>query len=222
MNDASFPRRARTQRKNDPIAFFLGFLRRPNTVASLVPSSRFLERRLVDVAAVHNARLVVELGPGTGGTTRALLARLPENANLLAIELDPRFVELLREVNDPRLIVHLGSAEDLRGALDRYGLPAPDAVISGIPFSTMSPSLGRQVLSEAWSCLAPGGRFVAYQFRDRVAVLGRKLLGKPDIELELLNAPPMRVYRWRKPAGADSSHACRAQSAAAAAQEDRV
>lgn len=202
MNDASFPRRARSQRRSDPIAFFLGFLRRPNTVASLVPSSRFLERRLAEVAKLDSARVVVELGPGTGGTTRALLSRLPEDAFLLAIELDPHFVERLKREPDPRLIVHLGSAEDLHDALARHGLPAPDVVISGIPFSTMSPALGKRILSEVWNCLAPGGRFVAYQFRDRVAVLGRKLFGKPDIEMELLNAPPTRVYRWRKPGSA--------------------
>jgi phosphatidylethanolamine/phosphatidyl-N-methylethanolamine N-methyltransferase len=73
-------------------------------------------------------------------------------------------------------------------------------VVSGIPFSTRPAALGRRILGEVWACLAPGGRFVAYQFRDRVAVLGRKLFGSPDIKVELLNAPPMRVYRWRKPA----------------------
>jgi phosphatidylethanolamine/phosphatidyl-N-methylethanolamine N-methyltransferase len=169
-------------------------------VASLVPSSRFLERRLAEVANVESARVVVELGPGTGGTTRALLSRLPEHSFLLAIELDPYFVERLKREPDPRLIVHLGSAEGLHDALARHGLPAPDVVISGIPFSTMSPVLGKRILSEVWRCLAPGGCFVAYQFRDRVAVLGRKLFGKPDIEVEMLNAPPTRVYRWRKPA----------------------
>jgi len=50
-----------------------------------------------------------------------------------------------------------------------------------------------------WASLAPGGRFVAYQFRGHVARLERELLGRPDTEVELLNVPPMRVYRWRKP-----------------------
>jgi phosphatidylethanolamine/phosphatidyl-N-methylethanolamine N-methyltransferase len=200
MDDASYESSARNRRKSDPVAFFLGFLRRPASVGSLVPSSRFLERRLVEAAAVETARLVVELGPGTGGTTRALLARLPQDARLLAIELDPEFVARLAREPDPRLIVHLGSAEQLSGTLERHGLPAPDVVISGIPFSTMPAALGKRILAEVWACLAPGGRFVAYQFRDRVAVLGRKLFGSPDIKVELLNAPPMRVYRWRKPA----------------------
>jgi phosphatidylethanolamine/phosphatidyl-N-methylethanolamine N-methyltransferase len=72
--------------------------------------------------------------------------------------------------------------------------------VSGIPFSTMPLSLGRQIVSSLWDSLAPRGRFVAYQFRDRVASLGRELLGDPQVDVELLNVPPMRFYRWDKPA----------------------
>lgn len=194
--------RRRQARKVNGLAFFQGFLRHPNLVGSIIPSSRFLERRLVDVAAITKAKLVVELGPGTGGTTRALLEALPESSKLLAIELDPEFVALLKAEPDPRLIVHQGSAEQIGEALAVNGLPKPDVVISGIPFSTMPVALGNRIVSEVWSCLAPGGRFVAYQFRGRVALLGRKLIGRPKIEVELLNAPPMRVYHWHKPAAA--------------------
>ena len=192
------------RRRGRGLAFFLGFLRHPNLVGSVVPSSRFLERRLVEVAEVGSAKLVVELGPGTGGTTRAILDALPRESKLLALEVDPDFVEILRAESDSRLIVHHGSAEDIGQALAMHRLPQPDVVVSGIPFSTMPLGVGKKILREVWSCLAPSGRFVAYQFRDRVAILGRKLIGRPDIEVELLNAPPMRVYHWRKPGLAES------------------
>ena len=42
------------------------------------------------------------------------------------------------------------------------------------------------------------GRFVAYQFRDRVHTLGVEVFGRASRQLELLNVPPMRVYRWQK------------------------
>jgi phospholipid N-methyltransferase len=182
------------------LAFFQGFLREPQQVGSLIPSSRFLERRLVRFGAVGHARVVVELGPGTGGTTQALLEAMTLDAKLLAIEIDPRFAEMLARDDDSRLIVHRGSAEYIREALVRHNLPAPDVILSGIPFSTMSVGVGEQILREVWSALAPGGRFIAYQFRDRVAVLGRRILGEPEMSLELLNVPPMRFYRWSKPA----------------------
>ena len=82
--------------------------------------------------------------------------------------------------------------------LGRHGLSAPDVVISGIPFSTMPARVGQDILRAVWTALAPGGRFVAYQFRDRIAVLGRTILGEPEVDVELLNVPPMRVYCWRK------------------------
>jgi phospholipid N-methyltransferase len=181
------------------LAFLHGFLQRPQLVGSVIPSSRFLERRIVELSAIDAAHTVVELGPGTGGTTRAILRALPRDSRLCAIEISPQFVSLLRSNSDPRLTVYHGSAEHIQKALDHHGLSNPDVVLSGIPFSTMSFALGQRIIRSVWSSLAPGGQFVAYQFRDRVSVLGREILGAPKVEVELRNVPPMRVYCWRKP-----------------------
>lgn len=173
-------------------------MRAPDLVGSVIPSSRFLERRLVQIAAIPQAEVVVEFGPGTGGTTRAILDAMSPKAKLLAIEIDPHFADMLAAHGDPRLIVHHGSAEHIREALSQHGLSAPDAVLSGIPFSTMPLALGQRIINAVWESLAPGGCFVAYQFRDRVATLGRQLLGDPEVAVEILNAPPTRIYRWQK------------------------
>ncbi len=182
------------------LAFLHEFLRSPRQIGSIVPSSRFLEQRLVEVAGVGRARMVVEFRPGTGGTTQALLRALPGGARLPAFELNPRFTAQLESFGDPRLIVHAGSALDIRTALALRGLPSPDVVLSGIPFSTMPPEMGRGILRAVQAALACGGRFVAYQFRDAVGALGGEVLGSPDVSVEWLNVPPMRVYCWRKPA----------------------
>ncbi len=191
----------RQPRSNDSrIQFLRGFLKSPKQVGSIVPSSRFLERRVVRSAGIGQARTVVELGPGTGGTTRALLAALPRDGRLLAIEINPRFASLLRnQIRDPRLVVHCGSAAEIQPALAAHALPAPEVVLSGIPFSTMPRALGTAILRSAHDALAPGGRFVAYQLRDRVELLGRAVFGPAARQTELLNVPPMRVYRWDKP-----------------------
>jgi phospholipid N-methyltransferase len=183
--------------RDEHIAFLHGFLRRPQQVASVVPSSRFLERRLVSLADVRSARLVVELGPGTGGTTRALLAALPPHAKLLCIELDPQFAALLARETDPRLVVHHGSAEDLEAILAAHGLGEPDVVISGIPFSIIPAAVGRRVIESIQRGLQAGGWFLAYQVRGTVAELAKPVLGAPDTTLELRNIPPVRVFRWR-------------------------
>jgi phospholipid N-methyltransferase len=192
-------RRLRPQ-PDSRLAFFQGFLKRPLEVGSIIPSSRFLERRVTRAAEIEKADLVIELGPGTGGTTRSFLRAMKPEAKLLAIEINPNFVDKLQRMDDERLIVHLGSATELRSALDHYGLPAPDVILSGIPFSTMERPLGHAILRSVHDVLEPDGLFVAYQVRDRVEMLGREVFGDARVQTELLNVPPMRVYRWRKQA----------------------
>lgn len=180
------------------IAFFKGFLKRPAEVGSLIPSSRFLERRIVDLANAKSAQAVVELGPGTGGTTRALLRSMPLDAILLTIEINPRFHNIISAIRDPRLIAHRGCAGDIVEIVSSYQIDPVDAVVSGIPFSIIKPEFGRSIIQSISDLLTPDGRFVAYQFRDRVNSLGREVLGPSRVQLELLNIPPVRVYSWAK------------------------
>jgi phosphatidylethanolamine/phosphatidyl-N-methylethanolamine N-methyltransferase len=185
---------------DDRIVFLREFLRRPRQIGSVTPSSRFLERRIVELAAAGSARLVVEVGAGTGGTTRAILDAIAPDARLLVVEINPQFCAMLRRIEDPRLIVHDGSAHELRDALARYGLAAPDVVISGIPFSTLDRGAGSRIVAAISSVLAPGGCFVAlaYRWSTQVDDLSRPLLGSAQVELEPLNLPPARLYRWVK------------------------
>lgn len=185
-------------RRTRGLDFFREFLREPEIVGSIIPSSRFLEERIIRAAAPANSRLVIELGPGTGGTTASILQHMPAEARLLTIELSESFVDCLNKIDDPRLINHCGSALEIPSLLQEYDLPAADIVISGIPFSTIEPETGKQILINVRDCLAPGGRFVAYQFRDQIAQLATPIFGEPEVSQELRNIPPMRVYRWLK------------------------
>ena len=183
---------------NGRFAFFQEFLKHPLQIGSIIPSSRFLEQRILGASAIASATTVVELGSGTGGTTRAILDAMPKDARLLSIEINPHFHTLVSGIEDERLIAHLGSACELKTIISMYGLDAPEVVISGIPFSTMNNSDGAQVIAAISSQLAPNGRFVAYQVSGQVATLCRPILGPERVAMELLNIPPMRVYQWEK------------------------
>jgi phosphatidylethanolamine/phosphatidyl-N-methylethanolamine N-methyltransferase len=183
----------------DSAEFLRGFVRNPAQVGSVIPSSRVLEQRLVRNAQVKDARTVVELGPGTGGTTAALLRAMQPSARLLAIELDQRFHgHLAASLHDPRLILELGSAEHLARFLEERRLPAPDAIVSGIPFSTMPPEVSDRIARTIAEVLPPGGRFVAYQVRAHVADFAEPYLGPARKEWEWVNIPPVRVFTWTK------------------------
>lgn len=186
---------------NGQFAFFQEFLKHPLQIGSVIPSSRFLENRILEVSGVASAKAIVELGSGTGGTTRAILNGMPRHARLLSIEINPQLHASLRKISDERLIAHLGNACELKTILGLYRMGRPEVVISGIPFSTMSHRSGAQVIKAISSLLAPNGRFVAYQVSKRVAELCRPLLGAGQMKIELLNIPPVRVYQWEKNGG---------------------
>lgn len=191
--------RAPRAASNDYTAFLLEFLRYPQQIGSVVPSSRFLERRLVEATDAARARVIVELGPGTGGTTRALLRAMRADAQLLAVDLSPAFCARLKSaVRDPRLTVQHGSAEHIETFLRLAHLPRPDTIVSGIPFSTMPPAIADRIAHVIASTLAPGGRFVAYQLRAHVAGYATPYLGLPEKRWEWRNLPPMRVFRWQR------------------------
>jgi phospholipid N-methyltransferase len=183
---------------NGRFAFFQEFLKHPLQIGSIIPSSHFLEQRIQEAAAIDSAKFVVELGAGIGNTTRAILRMMPQDAKLLSIEINPRFHAFVSGIEDDRLIAHLGSACELNEIISMYGLGAPEAVISGIPFSTMLHREGSQVIEAISSLLAPNGRFVAYQVSKRIVSLCRPYLGPEQIRMELLNIPPMRIYKWEK------------------------
>jgi phosphatidylethanolamine/phosphatidyl-N-methylethanolamine N-methyltransferase len=184
----------------DSLEFLRGFVRNPAQVGSVIPSSRQLEKRLVSSAHIAEARTVVELGPGTGGTTNAFLKAMAPGARLLAIELDHNFHRLLStSIPDPRLVLECGSAERIAEYLETHRLPAPDAIVSGIPFSTMPPEVSDAIAARVAEVLRPGGRFVAYQVRAHVADYVSPYLGEPAMAWEIVNIPPVRVFTWVKP-----------------------
>ena len=107
-------------------------------LGSIVPSSRFLIKQLLEPINWGRARVIVEYGPGVGGITTEVLRHMRPDASLIAIEMNPDFVRYLGEaISDKRLKVVQGSAADVDEILRRFGSVRADYIISGIPFSTI-------------------------------------------------------------------------------------
>ncbi len=182
----------------DRLAFIQEFVKHPLEIGSVIPSSRYLERRILAAGKIATAKTVVELGPGTGGTTRALLSAMSADAKLLSIEINPHFHQLISKIKDDRLIPHFGSATRLLEIISRHHLNPPNCIVSGIPFSTLHQDDGELIIKAISQSLATNGWFVAYQVSSRVAALCRPHLGHETTEIELRNIPPVRIYRWQK------------------------
>ena len=94
--------------------FLRGFIEHPAMVASVVPSSQATIKAMLAKVDWDRCRLFVEYGPGVGTFTTHILDSLPPDGKLLAIDTNPRFVDVLREtIDDPRFEVVLGSAADI-------------------------------------------------------------------------------------------------------------
>ncbi len=181
-------------------AFFLknAFLK-PKQVGYLFPSTQALIKTIATYAQLGNATNIVELGPGTGGTTKGILAQMNAGATLAAVEIDKDFVDFLeKEITDKRLNVVHDGAQNLKGIIKGQGWDFADVVISGIPFSTLPKLIAQDIMQSIYDNIKPGGLFVAYQLRDKVGQLATPLFGRAEVYWEYKNFPPMRIFVWKK------------------------
>ena len=183
---------------------FLGeFLRNPRELGSVTPSSQYLTRAVLGEIDFARVKRIAELGPGTGVFTRSLLERLAPDGELLAVETNREFVELLpRELPDPRLSVVQDSAERLAELAAERGWDGADVVVSGIPYSLLPRPVTAGILRAAARTLRPGGLFVGYQYSPYLRPYLKAVFGNVRYKFVLLNVPPAFVYvcRRREPA----------------------
>jgi phospholipid N-methyltransferase len=153
-----------------------------------------VERLLGDVKWSEK-KVVVEYGPGVGTFTRELLARMPADGILIAIEMNRDFAAYLRAtIRDPRFHVVQGSAADVRDILLSRGIKSADCVVSGIPCSTLPQQVRARVLSETREVLADGGDFLVYQFTRTVLPDLKEVFGVVRTEFEPLNILPAQLF----------------------------
>jgi phosphatidylethanolamine/phosphatidyl-N-methylethanolamine N-methyltransferase len=180
------------------------------TVGAVAPSSRYLTRAMVDPLPLRRARVVVELGCGTGAVTRELLNQMPRQSVLLAFEINPRFSRYLQErISDPRLVIITTSAENIREEVRRRGFKHVDAVASSLALTLMSDRLKHDILSESGGVLDRSGVFTQYLYLHGIQwqggkpglFAGARMLRKHfrDVAQTIVwpNLPPAFVYACR-------------------------
>jgi phospholipid N-methyltransferase len=177
------------------LLFARNFFRHPRMLGSIVPSSRFLIKQLLEPINWKRARVIVEYGPGVGGITAEVLRRMRPDGALIAIEMNPDFVTYLRgSMNDARLHVVEGSAESVQDILGRLGFSRADYIISGIPFSTIPAPVRERILRATHDVLEPGGAFLVYQFSTRVLQDLKRVFGYVGRKFQPLNVLPAHLF----------------------------
>jgi phospholipid N-methyltransferase len=181
--------------RGDALLFARNFFRHPRMLGSIIPSSRFLIKQLLEPIDWERARVIVEYGPGVGGITAEILRRMRPDARLIAIEMNPDFVSFLRKsLRDERFHVAEGSAAEVKEILRQQGLAKASYIISGIPLGTMSQPVREPILRNTREALEPGGFFLVYQFTTRVLPDLKRFFSYVKRKFEPLNVLPAHLF----------------------------
>lgn len=185
-----------TSERSDLLHFFRAWIANPLRVAAVAPSGETLARLMThEISAEHGP--ILELGPGTGVFTRALLARGVSEHDLTLVEYGQDFVPMLQDRFPEARILTMDAAK--LGHLDLFGQALAGAVVSGLPLLSMSPRKITAILSGAFRHVRRGGAF--YQFTyGPVCPVPRPILDRLGLKAKFVgrtvrNLPPAAVYR---------------------------
>jgi phosphatidylethanolamine/phosphatidyl-N-methylethanolamine N-methyltransferase len=192
---------ARLDRIRETFRFFGAWLRSPLRVAAIAPSSTALAR-LMTAEISGSTGPVIELGPGTGPFTRALLARSVREEDLALVEFGEPFARALSLAFPHAQTLCIDAAE--LDTVDLFGGRYAGAVVSGLPLLSMPEKKVEAILRSAFGKLSTDGAFYQFTYGPRcpvsLAVLERLGLKAERISGTFANLPPASVYRLRRAA----------------------
>lgn len=180
-------------------SFLIQYLRDIRGVGAVAPSSRFLARRMVASVDFERAKVIIEYGPGTGVFTAEIIKRMKPGTKLLAIETNPAFYTKLREAykDTPGVEVINASAEHISKLHAGRMLPAPDYVISGLPFAALPADVSQAILKATAKLIGKKGEFITFQYTLLKKGLLGEYFGDIQVSRELRNIPPAYILHCK-------------------------
>jgi|SRR5665647_322583 len=184
-------------RLDDEMQFIRSWMEKPLRTGAVMPSSKALARVMARYVDPQSTGPVIELGPGTGPVTEALVQRGIDPARLILVEFNPDFCRLLR-TRYPAATVVQGDAYRLRRLLESTVREPVAAIVSGLPLFTKPLRTRLRLISDAMGLLKPGAPFVQFTYA-MVPPIPKTLSGIKGEASELiwLNLPPARVWVYR-------------------------
>lgn len=185
-------------RLDDEVRFLRSWIEKPLHMGAVMPSGKLLARTMAGYVDTHSDAPVIELGPGTGAITNALIERGVDQKRLILVEYNPSFCALLRD-RYPQARVVQGDAYTLRASLWEVMTAPASAVVSGLPLVTKPMRTRLKLIRDAFAALSPGAPFI--QFTYSVTPPIPKSLSGVHTEASdriWMNLPPARVWVYRK------------------------
>jgi phosphatidylethanolamine/phosphatidyl-N-methylethanolamine N-methyltransferase len=184
----------------DSASFLKTLITAPRLTGAVAPSGRALARAMAAAAVGSPSQgIVVELGPGTGPVTQALIEAGMVSERLVLVEYDPSFCRMLeRRFEGVRVIQ--GDAHDLPRTLAPFAGQPIAAVVSSLPLLNQPPPRRTKLIADAFALMGPAGVFIQFTYglqspipREFCANRYAAIRSRPI----LLNLPPAFVWTYR-------------------------
>lgn len=175
--------------------FLRGLIARPKNVGAIAPSSPALARAIARQIDPSVPGPVLELGPGTGVVTQALIERGIAPGRITAIEYDADFARLVAG-RFPGVRVVQGDAFDLKKTLGNGEAFA--AIVSGLPLLNHPVERRRALINGALAKLKPGAPYIQFSYGTKPPIPAPTGATVKRAALILMNLPPARVWVYRR------------------------
>lgn len=185
-------------RLDDEVRFIRSWIEKPLSIGAVTPSGKVLARTMASYVDPGSEGPVIELGPGTGPVTEALVQHGIEPSRLVLVEFNPVFCRLLRS-RYPEATVVQGDAYRLKPLMETMLRQPAAAVVSGLPLLTKPLRTRLRLIGDAFGLMAAGAPFIQFTYAV-VPPIPKGLPGvhaKPS-EVIWLNLPPARVWVYRR------------------------
>ena len=153
---------------SDYSTFFREFRKTYDTTGALAPSGRMLAKAIVSPIRNHgNPVRILEVGAGTGAVTQELVRHVAPGDRLDIVELNDRFVDVLRRrfENEPRFREVAAQTEIFHAAIQDVQVDEPyDYIVCGVPFNNFSPELVKAIFRRMLELLRPGGTLSFFEY----------------------------------------------------------
>lgn len=172
--------------------FFIEYIKHPQTIGAVVPSSKYLAENMIKNIDWTNCSAIAEYGAGTGVFTAGVIRHRKKGTKFLVVEQNERFYNILckrfgkcRDV----FIIH-GDARNLEKYMSKYNIDKIDCIISGLPFASLPSDISDRILASTKRILSKnGGKFITFQYTLFKKKLFERFFDIEDISVALCNLP---------------------------------
>lgn len=184
-------------RFEDEARFLRSWIERPFVTGAVTPSSKMLARTMASYVDPRRPGPVVELGPGTGPVTDALIRRGVAQDRLVLVEYNPDFCLLLKR-RFPKAAIVQGDAYDIQETLAGVLAEPAAAIVSSLPLFTKPLPVRLDLWDAAQDLMHPGAPFVQFTYAV-VPPLPKnpRRYSTSASNRVWLNLPPARVWVYR-------------------------